>query len=149
MARIADDRAGVDYTTLGILQPLAKAVLAREPHAEEALARAASARAEELRKHKRVNPSSEPLRFFCGVLRLIFNQAAAPALKGQTEKAWHHCRHFAMECSTSPASSTRILTRIRNGRPSISVWMFPSIDGRRPPGFVPSMERLQPDRAAS
>jgi len=97
VARIADDRAGVDYTTLGILQPLAKAVLAKEPQAEEALARAASARADELRKHKRVDPSTEPLRLFCGILRLIFNKAAAPALRGTTEEGWHYCRRFAME----------------------------------------------------
>jgi hypothetical protein len=97
VARIADDRAGIDYTTHGILQPLAKAVLAKDPNAAEALLRAASARAGELRQHKRVNPSTEPLRFFCGVLRLIFNKAAAPALRGTTEEGWHHCRRFAME----------------------------------------------------
>src|SRR5215831_8024175 len=70
--RLADDRSGVDDTTLDIIQPFAKAVIGNEPGAREKLTQAAHARAEELRKHKRVQTSTEPLRFFCGVLRLIF-----------------------------------------------------------------------------
>ena len=97
MERLADDRSGVDYTTLTAMQPLAKAVLANCPGASEALARAAGARAEELRKHKRVDPRKESLRFFCGILRLIFNDAAAPVLWGTVDDGWRHCRQFAME----------------------------------------------------
>jgi hypothetical protein len=100
VARLADDRSGVDYTTLGILQPLARAVLAGAPDARDALARAAIGRAEELRQHKRVDTRTEALRFFCGVLRLIFNRVAPLALRGTMEESWHHCRAFAMEVLT-------------------------------------------------
>jgi hypothetical protein len=95
--RLADDRSGIDYTTHAALQPLAKAVLANCPMAHEALARAVNARAEELRKHKRVDPQKESLRFFCGMLRLIFNDAAAPALRSTIDDGWRHCRRFAMQ----------------------------------------------------
>jgi hypothetical protein len=78
--RLADERSGVDYTTHQVLQPLAKAVLKDEPGSREALARAAAKRMEELRTHKRVAPPTESLRFFCGILRLIFNQSGSPAL---------------------------------------------------------------------
>jgi hypothetical protein len=94
--RLADDRSGVDYTTLAAVQPLAKAVLANCPGAREALAQAAGARAEVLHKHKRVDPRKESLRFFCGILRLIFNDAAAPVLRSTVDDGWH-CRQFAME----------------------------------------------------
>lgn len=100
VARIAHDRSAVDYTTHGILQPLAKAVLANESGARETLARASSARAEQLRTHMRVETSTEPLRFFAGILRLIFDRAAAPVLRRTTEESWHSCRHFAMEVFT-------------------------------------------------
>jgi hypothetical protein len=100
VARIADDRSAVDYTTYDTLQPWAKAVLANVPGAREALARAAVARAEQLRKHKRVDTGTEPLRLFAGILRLIFNQAAAPVLKGTVEEGWHNCRRFALEVFT-------------------------------------------------
>jgi hypothetical protein len=95
--RLADDRSGVDYTTHDALQPLARAVLANCPGAHEVLARAARARAEALRQHKRVDPPTESLRFFCGVLRLIFNDAASPNLRRTTDDGWRHCRRFAME----------------------------------------------------
>jgi len=94
--RLADDRSGVDYTTHAAVQPLAKAVLANCPGAREALDRGAGARAAELSKHKRVDPRKESLRFFCGVLRLIFNDAAAPALRCTVEDGWRHCRLFAI-----------------------------------------------------
>jgi hypothetical protein len=94
--RLADDRSGVDYATLAAMQPLAKAVLANCPGAREALARAAGARAEELREHKRVDPRKESL-LFCGILRLIFNDAAAPVLRSTVNDGWRHCRQFAME----------------------------------------------------
>jgi hypothetical protein len=67
------------------------------PGAGEALSRAAGARAGELHKHKRVDPRKEFLRFFCGILRLIFNNAAAPALRSTVDDGWRHCRQFAME----------------------------------------------------
>lgn len=95
--RLADDRSGIDYTTSEIVQSLAKEVLADRPGACEALAQAANARLEELRSHKRVDPRKEALRFFCGVLRLIFNHAAAPNLRSTAADGWHHCRQFAME----------------------------------------------------
>jgi hypothetical protein len=96
--RLADDRSGVDYTTHEILQPLAQAVLEGEPGSREALAQAAARRAEELQAHhKRVAPPTESLRFFCGVLRLIFNQSGTPALRYGLEECWRQCRKFAME----------------------------------------------------
>jgi hypothetical protein len=103
VARLSDDRSGVDYTTHGVLQPLAKAVQSGEPSAREALAAAASARAAELHAHKRVLPPTESLRFFCGVLREIFKHAAAPTLASSIDEAWHHCRQFALEVFTAAA----------------------------------------------
>lgn len=97
---LADGRSGVDYTTHGILQPLAKAVLNDEPGSREALAQAAAMRTEELRAHKRVSPQTESLRFFCGVLRLIFNHSGSPALCGSPDESWQQCRKFAMEVFT-------------------------------------------------
>jgi hypothetical protein len=102
LALLADDRAAVDYTTINILQPLAKAVLAGQPGANEALRQAAQSRTEELTPHPRVLTSVEPMRLFCGVLRLIFNESAAH-LKGRItdEEAWHRCRRFATELFTA------------------------------------------------
>ncbi len=101
--RLADDRSGVDYTTHQMLQPLARAVLKDEPGSQEALAQAAAKRIEELRAHKRVAPPTESLRFFCGILRLIFNQSGSPALRGSLDGSWHQCRKFAMEVFTIAA----------------------------------------------
>ena len=98
--RLADDRSGVDYTTHEMLQPLAKAVLRNEPGSRDSLVQAATKRAEELRTHKRIAPPTESLRFFCGVLRLIFNQSGSPALQGSLDQSWHQCRKFAMEVFT-------------------------------------------------
>jgi hypothetical protein len=98
--RLADDRNGVDYTTHNALQPLARAALANSPGAREALAKAAHARAEALWQHKRVDSPTESLRFFCGILRLIFNDAASPHLRPTTDDGWRHCRRFAMEAFT-------------------------------------------------
>ena len=55
---------------------------------------------EELRAHRRVAPPTESLRFFCGVLRLIFNQSGSPALRGSLDESWQRCRKFAMEVFT-------------------------------------------------
>jgi len=100
-ARLADDRSGVDYVTHATLQPLARAVLANEPGAQQMLARAAQARTDQLHAHKRVDPKTEALRQFCGWLRLIFN-GATDHLKGHvtTEDAWHKCRQFALAVFT-------------------------------------------------
>jgi hypothetical protein len=98
--RLADDRSGVDYTTHEMLQPLAKAVLEGELGSREALAQAVARRAKDLRAHKRVAPPIESLRFFCGVLRLIFNQSGSPALQGSLDESWCQCRKFAMEVFT-------------------------------------------------
>jgi hypothetical protein len=98
--RLADERSGVDYTTHQMLQPLAKAVLQDEPGSQEALAQAAAKRMEELREHKRVAPPTESLRFFCGILRLIFNRSGSPALQGSLDDGWRQCRKFAMEVFT-------------------------------------------------
>lgn len=100
VARIADERSGVDYTTHLALQSLAKAVLANEPHAVDSLAEHVERRIGELEEHERVLPSAESLRFFCGVLRVIFNHTAAPSLKPATEDAWRNCRKFALEVFT-------------------------------------------------
>ena len=96
--RLADDRSGVDYTTLNAVQPLARAVLNDGSATNrEALAHAALERADVLTKHKRVDSQTEPLRFFCGFLRLIFNRYAAPTPGHTIEDRWRHCRRFAME----------------------------------------------------
>jgi hypothetical protein len=97
VARLADDRSGVDYFTHGILQNLAKAVLAGEPNTREKLATAADARALELREHLRVQTDKEPLRLFGYFLREIFKTSAAPHLRPPIGDGWHHCRQFAME----------------------------------------------------
>jgi hypothetical protein len=98
--RLADDRIGIDYTTHERLQPLARAVLKCKPNSQEALAQAAADRAEELRAHKRVAPPTESLRFFCGVLHLIFNQSSSPALHGSPDESRRQCRKFAIEVFT-------------------------------------------------
>lgn len=98
--RLADERSGVDYTTHQMLQPLAKAVLKDEPGSREALGQAAAKRMGELRAHKRVAPPTESLRFFCGILRLIFNQSDSPVLRGSLDESWQQCRKFAMEVFT-------------------------------------------------
>jgi hypothetical protein len=79
------------------LQSLAQAVLDGKSGAEEAIANAARARAEELQEHPRVLTAVEQLRYFCGILRLVFNEVAAPTRKRTVEEAWRNCRHFAME----------------------------------------------------
>jgi hypothetical protein len=94
--RMSDDASGVDDTTLAMLQPLAKAVLAGKPEATKLLSRAARARAAELQNHDRVSPRTESLRFFCGVLREIFKNWAEPA----PDEAWHRCGKFALEVLT-------------------------------------------------
>jgi hypothetical protein len=93
---LADDRGAVDYTTHAALQNLAKAALAKEPGADEKLLAAARRRAAELRQHARIVPETEPLRFFCGILREIFNVAAID-LKGRITpgEAWRRCRRFS------------------------------------------------------
>jgi multidrug efflux pump subunit AcrA (membrane-fusion protein) len=98
VARPADHRSALDDITLEALQPLARATLAGQSGARAALVRAAHARAEELRAHKRVNPRTESLRLFCGWLRVIFN-GATDHLKGRVtiDEAWRQCRQFAME----------------------------------------------------
>jgi hypothetical protein len=101
VTRLADDRSGVDCTTLGIMQPLAKAVLAGEPGSRERLMAAAVARATALRNHPRVQTAKEPLRFFCGMLREIFQVAAAPEFKPPLGDGWHYCRKFALEIFTA------------------------------------------------
>jgi hypothetical protein len=66
----------------------------------ESLAQAGHARAEELREHPRVLTKIEPLRYFCGILRLIFNKVATPTRRRTIEEDWRNCRHFAMEVFT-------------------------------------------------
>jgi hypothetical protein len=100
--RLADERSGVDYTTHQMSQPLAEAVLKDEPGSREALAQGAAKRIEELRTHKRVAPPTESLRFFCGILRLIFNRSGSPALRGSFDDGWPQRRKFAMEVFTIP-----------------------------------------------
>lgn len=98
--RLANEHSGVDYTTHQMLQSLAKALLKDESGSQQALAQAAEKRMEELRAHERVAPPTESLRFFCGVLRLIFNQSGSPALRGSLDESWQQCRKFAMEVFT-------------------------------------------------
>jgi hypothetical protein len=94
--RIAADESAVDYKTHRALQALAKAVLGRKPGAEESLANAAHSRADELKEHPRVRTSVEPLRHFCGVLRLIFCEVAAPSHRRTIDEGWRNCRRFAL-----------------------------------------------------
>jgi hypothetical protein len=98
--RLADDRSGVDYTTHGILQPLAAAALGDESGAREALIQAACARSDELQKHEKIETKTETLRLLCGFLRLIFNHASAPELRQTNQESWRHCRRFAIEVFT-------------------------------------------------
>jgi len=101
VARLANDYSAVDHETHHSLQPLAKAVVAGKPGAEDALSRATQARIQQLHAHKRVGSGTEALRQFCGWLRVIFNDAAQH-LRGQVtaEEAWRRCRSFAMEVFT-------------------------------------------------
>jgi hypothetical protein len=101
LALFADDRAAVDYTTHNALQPLVKAVPDGRDGANKALIRAAQSRAAELNIHPRVTTKTEPLRLFCGFLRIIFN-SSTHHLKGQITdvEAWRRCRRFAIEIFT-------------------------------------------------
>jgi hypothetical protein len=94
--RMSDDSSGVDDTTLAILQPLARAVLAGKPAATKSLSCAARMRAAELQNHERVMPRTESLRLFCGFLREIFRHWAEPA----PGEVWHRCGKFALEVLT-------------------------------------------------
>jgi len=78
---LADDCSGVDYITHGALQNLAKDVLAGKPDAKEKLLCAASVRLKRIEDHERVDTLTEPLRLFCGWLRVIFENFAAPHKK--------------------------------------------------------------------
>jgi hypothetical protein len=102
VALFADDRAAVDYTTHSLLQPLARAVQEGRPGSNEALMAAARNRVEELTNHPRVATSTEPMRFFCGVLRAIFNGSSAHPKDQISEKeVWQRCRRFALEILTA------------------------------------------------
>jgi hypothetical protein len=70
--------------------------------ANDVLAKAVLRRAAELAVHPRVTTSMEPLRLFCGVLRVIFNECTGH-LKGgiSEEEAWRRCRRFAIEIFTA------------------------------------------------
>jgi hypothetical protein len=93
VSRLASDLSGVDSTTLDRLQPLALAARVDDPEAREALVAAAKQREAELQDHPRVMPETEPFRFFCGVLRLIFDAAASPFI----ERTRHNRAKFALE----------------------------------------------------
>lgn len=101
VARLADDRSAVDYTTHVALQPLAKAVIEGRPDASAVLASAAQKRIAELCLHPRIETRVESLRHFCGCLRIIFNNATYH-LRGQVtlDRAWRQCRQFALEVFT-------------------------------------------------
>jgi hypothetical protein len=103
LSLFADDRAAVDYTTHNIMQPLAKAVLERRPGSNEALVQAARNRAAELAGHSRVRTSAEPMRVFCGFLRMIFFHHFSPHPEGEINEreAWSRCRRFAIEVFTA------------------------------------------------
>jgi hypothetical protein len=102
LALFADDRAGVDYTTHNAIQPLAKAVLDGRHGANDVLAQALLRRAADLAVHPRVATSTEPMRLFCGFLRVIFNGSTAH-LRGRIteEEALRRCRRFAVEIFTA------------------------------------------------
>jgi hypothetical protein len=102
LALLADDRAGVDYTTHNALGPLVKSVSDGHTGQNDVLAKAVLKRAAELAVHPRVTTSMEPLRLFCGVLRVIFNGCTAH-LKDRIspKEAWRRCRRFAIEIFTA------------------------------------------------
>jgi hypothetical protein len=100
VARLADDRSAVDYTTHSVIQPLAKSVVQNAPGAKEALWHAAYVRIDELKQHERIETATESLRLFCGFLRMIFNKASAPELRRNAQEGWRHCRQFALEVFT-------------------------------------------------
>jgi hypothetical protein len=96
--RFATDQSGVDYTTLERLQPLARSALAGDRSARQSLEDAARTRAAELRSHPRVAPETESLRFFCGMLRVIFDATASSTI----DRTWRNCGAFALEaCSVA------------------------------------------------
>lgn len=98
---LADDHSGVDYVTHSALQPLAKAALAGEAGAEEALLQAARDRYETFKNHARVETDIEPLRLFCGYLRKIFDYAASPAVRPDIKQEWRSRIRFAKEVFTA------------------------------------------------
>jgi hypothetical protein len=115
VARLGHDCSGVDYTTHHALQDLAKAVARHEVGAREALNQAASARAEQLRQHVRVNTETESLRFFCGVLRLIFNNAASSTVRGSSINPGIRADALPWRSSRLPASNMLISSRTQSG----------------------------------
>jgi len=102
LALLENDRAGVDYTTHNVLQPLLRAVRDQRIGANDALVQVARKRAAELAVHPRVTTSTEPMRLFCGVLRTIFN-GSSNRIRGQItkEEAWRRCRRFALAIFTA------------------------------------------------
>lgn len=93
---LANDRAGVDDATHDALQNLAKAVLVVEPTADVELMEAARRRILELEQHPRIVTALESLRYFCGVLRLIFLECTNAHANGTAESRWHQCRQFTL-----------------------------------------------------
>jgi hypothetical protein len=110
VARLADDRSGVDYVTHGMLQRLAATVLAGEPGARQKLREIADQRAAELHQHPRIQPEKESLRLFGYFIRQIFNAAAAPHFTSPPCDGWRHCRQFAVEVFTVAGIDTADFT---------------------------------------
>jgi hypothetical protein len=95
---LAHESTAVDYETDHALHKLAKRTQGGDPATIAQFERAAATRARQIEEMPRVEPATEALRHFCGVLRVIFNRTTAH-LKGRIleEEAWRGCRAFAKE----------------------------------------------------
>jgi hypothetical protein len=96
---LANAQSGVDSETHGLLYPLAKSVLAGDVSAKHLLLQIAEGQAAAIAAHPRVQTSSEPMRHFCGVLRVIFNECTRhPGWVGVgQDEAWRRCGQFALQ----------------------------------------------------
>jgi hypothetical protein len=96
---LAHDQSGIDSETHRLLSPLAKRVLEGDGAAKALLIQAAKDKLVEVEAHPRVTTSTEPMRHFCGVIRVIFNECTChPGWVGiDPEEAWRRCGKFALE----------------------------------------------------
>ena len=94
VSRAASHLSGLDYTTHHRIQPLALAVDRGDGlQSVDALSQASRARADEMTLHPRIDPGSEALKHFCGMLKLIFDNVIPSGVQGVS----HNCLSFARE----------------------------------------------------
>ena len=90
-----NDRSGVDAETFDAMSPTARECLS----SIERLCSVAEVQRARLRKHPRVYPAQEALRYFCGMLRLFFERFAEPSRRTGPE-ASRFLRGFALAVLT-------------------------------------------------